>query len=105
MLVCQCNQISAVQVEDAILDLLRQEPYQLIVPVQVYHSMKKRGQCCGCFPRIVETIVSVTERFHAQLQTPGAEIIDLVARLKEKNASFSASNGDVGQIRQSIKSA
>lgn len=89
MLVCQCNQIRLEEIEDAIRDLLNAEAYQLIVPVQVYHFLNKRGRCCGCFPNVVDIIVRVTSEFHREMETPSAEIIDLVARLKQHHAALS----------------
>lgn len=89
MLVCQCNQIRLEEIEGAIRDLLNAEAYQLIVPVQVYHFLNKRGRCCGCFPNVVDIIVRVTSEFHCEMETPSAEIIDLVARLKQHHAALS----------------
>ena len=87
MIVCHCNRIRLAEIESVIREFLTEDPYQLIVPVQVYHRMEQRGRCCGCFPGVVETIVRVTAEFHAEMQTPSAEIVDLVARLKSRNAS------------------
>ena len=47
MLICHCNVITEKEIEQAIIHLLDQDPWQLIVPAKVYHSMQKRGRCCG----------------------------------------------------------
>jgi len=101
MLVCHCNEIRLDDVEGAIRSLLIEEPYRLIVPVQVYHRLMQRGRCCGCFPTIVETIVRVTAEFHEQLQTPSAKIIDLVARLKQRNAKPNDQIPELGAVKSS----
>jgi len=90
MIVCHCNQIRLSEIEGAIRELLSQEPYQLIVPVQVYHHLKERGRCFGCFPSVVNTIVQTTADFHAEMNTPSAQIIDLVERLKQLHAQLPA---------------
>jgi bacterioferritin-associated ferredoxin len=62
MIVCHCNLLSQGEIEAAVEKLLRDDPWQLIVPSKVYHSMQIRGRCCGCFPDVVEIIAAVTER-------------------------------------------
>ena len=62
MIVCQCNLLSQGEIEDAVEKLLAEDPWQLIVPSKVYHCMRIRGRCCGCFPDVVEIIRAVTER-------------------------------------------
>ena len=57
MLVCHCNLITEKEIEDTIIQLLDQDPWNLIVPAKVYHTLQKRGRCCGCFPNVVETII------------------------------------------------
>ena len=53
MLICHCNIITEREIEQSIVELLDQDPWQLIVPAKVYHAMHKRGRCCGCFPNVV----------------------------------------------------
>lgn len=62
MIVCQCNLLSKGEIEAAVEKLLTEDPWQLIVPSKVYHSMQIRGRCCGCFPDVVEIIATVTDR-------------------------------------------
>ena len=62
MFVCQCNLLSQGEIEAAVEKLLAEDPWQLIVPSKLYHSMRIRGRCCGCFPDVVEIIGAVTER-------------------------------------------
>jgi bacterioferritin-associated ferredoxin len=82
MLVCHCNVITERELEDAIVDLLEADPWQLIVPAKVYHSLQKRGRCCGCFPNVVETIIRVTEQFHARGEPGAAEIVSHLDRVR-----------------------
>ena len=62
MIVCQCNILSRHEIEEAVEKLLAEDPWRLIVPSTVYHAMRMRGRCCGCFPDVVEIIAEVTER-------------------------------------------
>ncbi|WDR04319.1 (2Fe-2S)-binding protein [Devosia algicola] len=72
MLVCQCNMISAAEIEDVVLSLLRQDPWQLVVPAKVYRELERRARCSGCVPNVVDIIVRVTENYHRkQACTPG----------------------------------
>ncbi len=85
MLVCSCNVITKAEITQVITDLLDEDCWRLIVPVQVYHAMSKRGKCCGCFPNVVDIIVKVTEDYHREQETSEAEIISFIDRLKEKH--------------------
>jgi hypothetical protein len=87
MLICQCNVITLKEVEQAIVALLDQDPWQLIVPAKVYHSMHKRGRCCGCFPNVVETIIRVTEAYHARSQA-SADIVSHLDRVRELRVQY-----------------
>lgn len=62
MIVCQCNILSKAEIEAAVEKLLAEDPWRLIVPSTVYHAMRIRGRCCGCFPDVIEIIAEVTER-------------------------------------------
>ena len=53
------------EIEETIIRLLDQDAWNLIVPAKVYHTIQKRGRCCGCFPDVVEAIIRVTEEYHA----------------------------------------
>lgn len=83
MIVCSCNIISKREIEDVIDDLLTNDPWRLIVPGLVYHEMNARGKCCGCFPGVVDIIVSTTQKFHEMQKTPSAEIICFMDKLKK----------------------
>jgi len=82
MLVCHCNIITEKEIEAAIISLLDDDPWQLLVPAKVYHSLKKRGRCCGCFPNVVDTIIRVTEEYHRRSDTGGAEIVTHLDRVR-----------------------
>lgn len=62
MIVCQCNILSKCEIEAAVEQLIADDPWRLIVPSTVYHAMRQRGQCCGCFPDVVAIIAEVTAR-------------------------------------------
>ena len=85
MFVCSCNLIKEEEIRSVISDMLRQDAWQLIIPLQVYHEMGKRGRCCGCFPRLVELIVETTETFHRHLKSNEAEVVRLLDKLKSKH--------------------
>lgn len=85
MLVCSCNIITEAEIKQVITDLLCDDPWQLIVPVQVYHEMGKRGRCCGCFPRLVDLIVKTSEEFHQNLRSDEETVVQFISRLKEKH--------------------
>lgn len=82
MIVCHCNVLKRNQIEEAIVELLDADPWRLIVPVQVYHAMNRRGRCCGCFPDVVDLIVETTAAYHLRNATPESEIVSLVERLR-----------------------
>ena len=82
MLVCHCNLITQKEIESTIIELLDGDPWQLIVPAKVYHTLKKRGRCCGCFPNVVETIIRVTEEYHQRLGARETEIVPFLDRVR-----------------------
>jgi hypothetical protein len=88
MLICHCNIITEKEIERAIIDLLDSDPWQLIVPAKVYHYMKKRGRCCGCFPNVVETIIRVTEDYHVRSEAGGVDIVSHLARVRELRVQY-----------------
>ena len=82
MLICHCNLITEKEIEDTIIHLLDQDPWWLIVPAKVYHTLHKRGRCCGCFPNVVETIIRVTEEYHARSEARASEIVSHLDRVR-----------------------
>jgi bacterioferritin-associated ferredoxin len=88
MLICHCNIITEREIEQTIVGLLDQDPWQLIVPAKVYHAMQKRGRCCGCFPNVVETIIRVTENYHARSATVGVDVVSHLDRVRELRVQF-----------------
>jgi len=85
MIVCSCNVIMKKEIEDAIVSLLDQDAWQLITPGVVYHAMKKRGRCCGCFPNVISIIVDVTERYHREIETPDEKIIPFIQKIQAEH--------------------
>ncbi len=92
MLICHCNLITEKEVEAAILALLDADPWQLIVPAKVYHSLSKRGRCCGCFPNVVETIIRVTEDYHRRSIVDGEEVISFLDRVRGLRGHYRSRN-------------
>ena len=85
MITCSCNIITEREIEQAITGLLDEEEWRLVVPAQVYHTMAKRGKCCGCFPNVSKIIIRVTEEYHLRKQTPDNVLYSLMERLKSKH--------------------
>ena len=83
MLVCQCNMISSKEIEDIVLDLLKADPWQLVVPAKVYAELNRRAKCSGCVPNVVDIIVRVTENYHAQQAHQPAKLVDLQSGLEK----------------------
>jgi bacterioferritin-associated ferredoxin len=90
MLICHCNLITEREIEATITELLDEDAWQLIVPAKVYHCMAKRGRCCGCFPNVVETIIRVTEAYHAKSAAEAADmnIVLHLDRVRELRNQF-----------------
>lgn len=82
MLVCSCNFITDRDIRDVIIEMLNEDCWQLIVPAKVYHAMKKRGRCCGCFPNVVDIIVQTTEEYHRVAETQDEQVVDFMERLR-----------------------
>ena len=92
MIVCHCNLITEKEIERTILGLLEADPWQLIVPAKVYHTLAKRGRCCGCFPNVVETIIRVTEAYHSRSDTGQAEIVSYLDRVRGLRGQYGSRN-------------
>lgn len=94
MLVCHCNVITQKEIEATIVELLDRDPWQLIVPAKVYHALKKRGHCCGCFPNVVETIIRVTEQYHRKIDGGDAEIVTFLDRVRALRVQYGSSGNE-----------
>ncbi len=88
MLICHCNLITEKEIEDTIVQLLDQDPWSLIVPAKVYHTLHKRGRCCGCFPNVVETIIRVTEEYHARSEARASEVVLHLDRVRNLRVQY-----------------
>lgn len=87
MIVCSCNIIKHHEIEDAILELLHDNPWRLVTPGLVYRSLAKHGKCCGCFPGVLDVIVEVTEGFHNRRKTPCEDFLHYMEQLKTAHRS------------------
>jgi bacterioferritin-associated ferredoxin len=81
MLVCQCNVITDREIRRVILDLLKRDPWQIIVPAMVYGELAKRCKCAGCVPNVIDLILEVTETYHGELAQSPADVPPAPARL------------------------
>ena len=88
MLICHCNLITEKEIEATILELLDEDAWQLIVPAKVYHRLRMRGRCCGCFPNVVETIIRITEAYHSRSEASGLDVVSHLDRVRELRAQF-----------------
>lgn len=82
MIVCSCNLVTKQDIEEVVRDFLEADAWQLITVGMVYHAVKKRGKCCGCFPNAISIIVDFSERWHLENETPQAQIIPFVERIR-----------------------
>ena len=83
MLVCQCNMITSQEIENIVLDLLKADPWQLVVPAKVYSELNRRAKCSGCVPNVVDIIVRVTENYHLQQAHPAAALVHIQSGLEK----------------------
>ena len=74
MLVCQCNMITSKEIEDIVLELLRADPWQLVVPAKVYAELNRRAKCSGCVPNVVDIITRVTEEYHLEMASAATAV-------------------------------
>ena len=61
MIVCSCQQVSDLDIELALLDILNQPEAPIPTPGVVYRTMQKRMNCCGCAPLAVDVIYAKLE--------------------------------------------
>jgi len=90
MIICQCNIITERRIEEAVIRLLEDDPWQLIVPMQVYHALGKSGRCRGCFPNVVDITARTREEFHKRRGLADAESISLLNQPDRENPRLSA---------------
>ncbi|MFN0263596.1 (2Fe-2S)-binding protein [Tepidamorphus sp. 3E244] len=68
--------------------LLQDDPWRFVTPGMVYHALKKRGQCCGCFPNVVNIISETTAAYHRMLDTPAEKVNAHLQRLFDEHERF-----------------
>ncbi|WP_246018289.1 (2Fe-2S)-binding protein [Pelagibacterium montanilacus] len=90
--------ITTREIENVVLDVLEEDPWQLVVPARIYRELGKRGQCCGCVPNLVDIIQKVTENYHLKLAGNGASLIDV--RLRVQALRKSTRIGGEGERRR-----
>jgi hypothetical protein len=105
MIVCHCNLIRESEIELAIVEILDRDPWQLIVPLQVYREMNRRGRCCNCFPNVVDIIIRVTAGYHKRHATPESEILSLVDRLDAENRARETARREASGRLRAIRAA
>ncbi|MCY0149893.1 (2Fe-2S)-binding protein [Hoeflea sp. G2-23] len=104
MIICSCNIITKTDIEEAVTGFLDCDPWQLITPGKVFHAMQKRGKCCGCFPGVIDIIVETTERYHAAMNSPQAQVIDLLSRIADQRLRMNAAR-QAGAVRKQSSAA
>ena len=82
MLICHCNVITEKEIEETIVELLDKDPWNSSCRRKSITRLHKRGRCCGCFPNVVETIIRVTENYHARSEAGGADIVSHLDRVR-----------------------
>lgn len=105
MIVCSCNFIGKADIEEAVTGFLELDPWQLITPGKVFHAMQKRGKCCGCFPNVIDIIVETTERYHAAMESPQAQVVDLLSRIADQRLRMDATRQARAVKKQSLTAA
>jgi bacterioferritin-associated ferredoxin len=105
MIVCSCNVIMKREIEEEISRLLEKDSWQLITPGVVYHAMKKRGRCCGCFPNVISVIVETTERFHRERETPDDQILPFIQKIRNEHERCETARMLGRQARQRQRAA
>lgn len=85
MIVCSCNFITSQDIEDVITGFLDLDEWQLITPGKIYHTMKKRGKCCSCFPGVIDIIIRTTQAYHAQKQSPQDKVVPFIKRIRDEH--------------------
>ena len=105
MLVCHCNIIAERDIVSAIRELLAEDEWRLITPLQVYHTMSKRGRCCGCFSKVVDIIVKTTEAWHREKATPEAAVLDFVGRLRAEHDRMAQQQAEARARMRKIRAA
>jgi hypothetical protein len=56
VIVCSCLVISDAEIEQALVEILKQPEAPLPTPGVVYRHLEKKMVCCGCAPLAVSTI-------------------------------------------------
>lgn len=85
MIVCSCNFITSQEIEEVITGFLDLDEWQLITPGKVYHAMKMRGKCCGCFPGVIDIIIATSQTYHAQRQSPHDKVVPFIQRIRDEH--------------------
>lgn len=82
MIICSCNVMTRLQIEQVITELLDEDAWRLISPGMVYRRMQKRGRCCGCFPNLISLIVATTRNYHLDKKTPESKILPFIQKIE-----------------------
>jgi hypothetical protein len=86
MIVCSCTIISDRDIEEGLLEILSQPNAPIPTPGIVYRHLRKRMNCCGCAPLLVETIYQKVE----VLEKRGAISPHVCAKARSKLLEFYA---------------
>lgn len=81
--------ITSQAIEQIVLQLLAQDPWQLVVPAKVYRELDRRARCSGCVPNVVDIIVRVTENYHLQQASSAGDLTQVKAGLERLKQQLS----------------
>lgn len=101
--------ITRKEIEEVIHGFLDADPWNLITPGMVYHTLGKRGRCCGCFPGLIDLIISTSERYHLEMETPASKLSLFISRIKIEYQHYEESRHlakqrvlEIGSQRRSV---
>ena len=105
MIICQCNIISKSDVEDAVRGLLAEDAWIHLTPGTMMKALEKRGKCFGCFPSLINVMITVIEDIRERDEAVHPEWADMtVTRLRllseRRSARQNAANRDQNRIRR-----
>ncbi len=68
MIVCHCNRITSVDIDDAVTCMKKNCSNPDLCPHKVYEELGACPNCCGCFPLAEKLIKESALRFISQLE-------------------------------------
>ncbi|MEO1608302.1 MAG: (2Fe-2S)-binding protein [Pseudomonadota bacterium] len=66
MIICQCNIITDLDFENAVITLLSGDPDLTVTPGRVIRALNARRQCSGCLPALNSMIDTCKKQCHSE---------------------------------------